>query len=113
MLCSSCERNENKCERSSPIDTKVREDEKEVLLILEQKFLLQPLEETVVNQAVPLQPREDHAGTHIHAAACGALHVTTLGDVLEEDVACVKPMQEQPPGSSCGLRETHTGTVCS
>lgn len=49
-----------------------REESKEVLQVLEQS--LQPGEETLVKQILPLKPMKDHGGVDIHPAALGASH---------------------------------------
>jgi len=74
------------------------------------KIPVQPMEKRLVEQVVPLQPTEDHAGADIHTAAHGGPHSTAKGNALMEAAAHGKPTQEQAPGRSCGLwREVHTG----
>ncbi|GAB0176475.1 epimerase family protein SDR39U1 [Grus japonensis] len=69
------------------------------------------MEEMVVRQAVPLQPIKDHTGADIHSAACGGPDVAAGGCDLKEAAARREPMQEQAPGRSCSLWETHTRAV--
>jgi len=103
------------CERNNSADTKVREEgggggARDARA---ESFPLQPMEKTLVRQAVPLQPMEVHGGADIHLQPM-------------ED-----PMLEQAPDSTCGPFErgahagaglmaglvtlwgTHAGAACS
>jgi len=54
------------CERNNSADTKVSEGEGRVAPGVGADVPLQPLEQTVVRQAVPLQPMEVHGGADLH-----------------------------------------------
>jgi len=71
------------------------------------EILLQPMEKTMMRQAVPLQPMEVH---------CGAdSHMQPMEDTMLEqlDVPCGKPTQDQAPGRTVAPWGTHAGALCS
>jgi len=61
------------CKRNSLADSRLREEEEAVLQAPE-KIPLQPVVRTMVRQAVPVQPMEDHTGTDIHTKVHGGPH---------------------------------------
>lgn len=82
--------------------TKVRDGE-EVLQVLEQ-IPLQPMEETMLEQVVPLPDvKEQQVGADIHPASCGGHDGGAGGYDVKEAAACGDAMQEQASGKSCSL----------
>ena len=74
---------------------------------------LQPMEKTMVRQAVPLQPMEDDGGADIHLQPVEDL----MPEQAETPKEAVTPWETQAgAGLLAGpvaLWGTHTGTVCS
>ncbi|GAB0181367.1 epimerase family protein SDR39U1 [Grus japonensis] len=93
LRSSIWERGVSKCERNNSADTKVgAEGGGGGAQGTRAEIPLQPMEKTMVRQAVPLQPKEVHGGADIH------LQPT-------ED-----PTSEQAPGRTCGpWRGAHAG----
>jgi len=59
---------------------------------------------TMVMQVMPLQPKGDHSGADIHAAAHGGPHARG-GCVLKEAAAHAESILEQAPGRTFKLME--------
>lgn len=57
---------------------------------------LQPLEKTMLEQVVPLQPREIHSGADIHPVTHGRLQAKAGRCALKETVTLWRPMLDQP-----------------
>ncbi|GAB0202867.1 hypothetical protein GRJ2_002752300 [Grus japonensis] len=84
------------CERNNSADTKVSEEgEGEGVPGIEAEVPLQPLEKTMVRQAVPLQPMEDDGGADIHLQP---MEDPTLEQVEAPEEGC------DPVGSPCWSR---------
>lgn len=78
------------CERSNSANTKVTENGGENVPGAGAEIPLQPLVQTMVEAAVPLQPAED----------------PTLEQVQRNLWLCGKPVLELAPGRTCGPMET-------
>ncbi|GAB0186311.1 hypothetical protein GRJ2_001096400 [Grus japonensis] len=119
------------CERNNSADTKVSaEGVGGGVPGAGAEIPLQPLEKTMVRQAVSMQSMEDDDGAEIPPAAHGVPHAGA-GGCPKEAVAHGKPTLEQAPGRTCGPMErgahtragllaglvtpwgTHAGAVCS
>ncbi|GAB0178358.1 zinc finger and BTB domain-containing protein 5 [Grus japonensis] len=86
------ERSEKKCERNNSADTKVSEEGGgEGAPGARAEIPLQPMEKTMVRQAVTQQPMEDHARVDIH--------LQPVEDPMPEQVAC--------PNRSCSPWRAH------
>jgi len=109
------ERSEKKCERNSPADTEVSEEERGGgAPDAGAEIPLQPVEKIMAKQFVSLQHKEDHVRADTHPAAHGGPHDRAGGHALTEAAAHGEPMQEQAPVRSCGLqRGANTGAACS
>jgi len=99
------------CERNNSVDTKVSEEGRGGGASgAKAEIPLQPVEQTMVSQAVPLQPMEVHSGADI----CLQL----MKDPMLEQVDAQRrlslhrePVLEQAPARTCGLveRGAHAG----
>lgn len=62
---------EENVERNSPVDTQVSEGRRGGSPGIKAEIPWQGVERTMVEPAVPLQPKEDNVGAYMHAPACG------------------------------------------
>jgi len=66
---------------------------------------LQPIEKTMVKQAVFLQPLEDHIRADFYPATRAGCHTRASGCTLKEAAAHRHSMLEQAPGRTCNPEE--------
>ena len=94
-----------RCERNNAADTQVSEEGGGGgAPDTRAEILLQPVEKTMVRQAVPLQPMEDDGGAEIPPAAQGGPHARA-GGCLKEAVAPWKGPTLEQLVKNCSPRE--------